>query len=262
MKKVLLKIEGMTCSACSNGLEKYLNKQKGIISATVNLVMNNASVEYDENEINIKKIEEYIKKAGFKSLGIDDLNKEEKENSKSKIECILLGILLLIAIYLSVTNMFPLNKVLTLDKMKSPLLFASTLFLLATFALIIARDILKNGYKNLIHKTPNMDTLVALGALCSYIYSIFNTYMISVGKHEYVSKLYFESVIMIICFVKIGKYIESKNKDKSKEALKELMTITPKEATLIVNEEEKNVTIDEIKIGDKIICKPGRKNFC
>lgn len=84
MKKVLLKIEGMICSACSNGLEKYLKKQTGIINACVNLVMNNASIEYEENSINIKKIEEYIKRAGFKSLGIDDLRFLRKRKQKRK----------------------------------------------------------------------------------------------------------------------------------------------------------------------------------
>ena len=84
MKKVLLKIDGMTCSACSSGLEKYLNKQDGIISATVNLVMNNASVEYDEKKLDIPQIEKFIQKAGFESLGIDNLQKEEKKKSREK----------------------------------------------------------------------------------------------------------------------------------------------------------------------------------
>ena len=84
MKKVLLKIGGMTCSACSSGLEKYLNKQEGVISASVNLVMNNANIQYDENKLDISSIEKFIKKAGFESLGIDNLKKEvKKEKNKS-----------------------------------------------------------------------------------------------------------------------------------------------------------------------------------
>ena len=84
MKKVLLKIDGMTCSACSSGLEKYLNKQDGIINATVNLVMNNASVEYDENKLDISQIEKFVQKAGFESLGIDNFQKKEKKKSREK----------------------------------------------------------------------------------------------------------------------------------------------------------------------------------
>ena len=83
-EKVLLKIEGMTCSACSSGLEKYLNKQEGIKTASVNLIMNNASIEYDETEINLEQVEKYIEKAGFSSLGIDKLENEEKKKNKRK----------------------------------------------------------------------------------------------------------------------------------------------------------------------------------
>lgn len=85
MKKVLLKIDGMTCSACSNGLEKFLNKQEGIKQASVNLVMNNASIEYDEKLLNIPQIEKFVEKAGFESLGIDKLEKEKKKVSNENI---------------------------------------------------------------------------------------------------------------------------------------------------------------------------------
>lgn len=259
MKKVILKIEGMTCSACSNGLEKYLNKQVGVKNAVVNLIMNNASVEYEEDKIDIKKIEEYIKKAGFKSLGIDDLKVEEKKGKKEKNNVILIGIIFVLTMYISMTNMLGLSQISILNMHQNPVLFSVTLFLLATIVLVLAGDILKNGYKNLIHGTPNMDTLVALGLLSSYIYSVYNTYMVLRGGAMYAHNLYFEAVVMIVFFVKLGKQIETRNKDKSKEALKGLVTITPQNATLIIDEKEKVVTIDEIKKGDRIICKPGEK---
>ena len=259
MKKVILKIEGMTCSACSNGLEKYLNKQVGVKNAVVNLIMNNASIEYEEDKIDIKKIEEYIKKAGFKSLGIDDLKVEEKKGKKEKNNVILIGIIFVLTMYISMTNMLGLSQISILNMHQNPFLFSVTLFLFATIVLFLARDILKNGYKNLIHGTPNMDTLVALGLLSSYIYSVYNTYMVLRGGAMYAHNLYFEAVVMIVFFVKLGKQIETRNKDKSKEALKGLVTITPQNATLIIDEKEKVVTIDEIKKGDRIICKPGEK---
>lgn len=259
MKKVILKIEGMTCSACSNGLEKYLNKQVGVKNAVVNLIMNNASIEYEEDKIDIKKIEEYIKKAGFKSLGIDDLKVEEKKGKKEKNNVILIGIIFVLTMYISMTNMLGLSQISILNMHQNPVLFSVTLFLLATIVLVLAGDILKNGYKNLIHGTPNMDTLVALGLLSSYIYSVYNTYMVLRGGAMYAHNLYFEAVVMIVFFVKLGKQIETRNKDKSKEALKGLVTITPQNATLIIDEKEKVVTIDEIKKGDRIICKPGEK---
>lgn len=249
----------MTCSACSNGLEKYLNKQVGVKNAVVNLIMNNASIEYEEDKIDIKKIEEYIKKAGFKSLGIDDLKGEEKKGKKEKNNVILIGIIFVLTMYISMTNMLGLSQISILNMHQNPVLFSVILFLLATIVLFLARDILKNGYKNLIHGTPNMDTLVALGLLSSYIYSVYNTYMVLRGGAMYAHNLYFEAVVMIVFFVKLGKQIEIRNKDKSKETLKGLVTITPQNATLIIDEKEKVVTIDEIKKGDRIICKPGEK---
>ena len=92
MKKVLLKIGGMTCSACSSGLEKYLNKQDGVVRANVNLVMNNASIEYDDKKLSLKDIEKFVDKAGFESLGIDNLKKEERKKSGEKINLILTSI--------------------------------------------------------------------------------------------------------------------------------------------------------------------------
>ena len=123
----------------------------------------------------------------------------------------------------------------------------------------MGRDILKNGYKNLIHKTPNMDTLVGLGVLSSILYSIYGTYMIINGHHEYTHTLYYESAVIILFFIKIGKYVENRNKDKTKEAIQELMMITPKHATVLKDGKEKQVTIDEISKGDIVICKPGEK---
>ena len=100
MKKVLLKIDGMTCSACSSGLEKYLNKQDGIINASVNLVMNNASIEYDENKLDIEQIEKFVEKAGFESLGIDKLEKEEKKKSRGKYKLWIFTAIAILTLYI------------------------------------------------------------------------------------------------------------------------------------------------------------------
>jgi copper-(or silver)-translocating P-type ATPase len=118
---------------------------------------------------------------------------------------------------------------------------------------------LKNGYKNLIHKTPNMDTLVMIGVLASFIYSIYGTIQILKGNAQYVENLYYESAAIVIFFIEIGRYIENKNRDKTKEALKQLMTITPNNATILKDGQEVKVTLDEIKKGDIVICKPGEK---
>lgn len=259
MKKVLLKICGMTCSACSSGLEKFLNRQEGIESASVNLVMNNANIQYDEQKLNIEQIEKFVEKAGFESLGIDNLQKEEKKQNNQKYKLISLGILAVITLYISMGHMIGLPAIPYLDMHKNPISYSIALLILTVITCVFGWDILKNGYKNLIHKSPNMDTLVGLGVLSSIIYSLYGTFMILKGNYEYVNNLYYESAVIIIFFIKIGKYIENRNKDKTKEAISQLMMITPKHATVIRDGKEVQVTIDEIKEGDIVICKPGEK---
>ena len=259
MKKVLLKIDGMTCSACSSGLEKYLNKQYGIINATVNLVMNNASVEYDENKLDIPQIEKFVQKAGFESLGIDNFQKEEKKKSREKYKLWGFTAIAILTLYIAMGHMVGLPEFPFLSMHSYPINYTIALLILSIISIIMGWDILKNGYKNLIHKTANMDTLVGLGVLSSFLYSIYGTYMIFTGHHDYVENLYFESVVIILFFIHIGRYVEARNKDKTKEAIQSLMMITPNKATILKNGKEKQVTLDEIVKGDIVICRPGEK---
>ena len=259
MKKVLLKIDGMTCSACSSGLEKYLNKQDGIKTAVVNLVMNNANIEYDEKKLTLEQVEKFVEKAGFTSLGIDNFEKEEKKKSNEKYKLMGISVISILILYISMAHMVKLPVIPYLDMMHNPVNYAIALLILTTIVILFGKDIIKNGYKNLIHKTPNMDTLVMIGVLASYVYSIYGTIRILQGHTMYVEKLYYESAAIVIFFIKIGKFVENKNKDKTKEALQELMTITPNNATIIREEKEVDVTLDEIQKGDIVICKPGEK---
>jgi len=259
MKKVLLKIDGMTCSACSSGLEKFLNKQDGIETASVNLIMNNASIKYDDSKLTLEQVEKFVDKAGFTSLGIDNLEKEEKKKSNEKYRLIGISIISILILYISMSHMVGLPVIPFLNMMTHPINYAISLLVLTIIVLWMGRDILKNGYKNLIHKTPNMDTLVMIGVLASFIYSIYGTIRICNGNVMYVKSLYYESAAIVIFFIKIGKYVESKNKDKTKEALQQLMSITPNHATIIRNGKEETVTLDEIQKGDIVICKPGEK---
>ena len=259
MKKVVLLIDGMTCSACSNGLEKYLNKQQGIKQSTVNLIMNTASIEYDEKVLKLADLDKFVEKAGFKSLGIYNLKKENKKNNVEKYKLIITSILSLLDIYIAMSQMMSLPIIPFLNMKQYPLNYSICLFLLTTIVLILNKKILKNGIKNLIHKTPNMDTLVTIGSVTGFLYSVYGTIMIIKGQNSYVENLYYESSAMVVFFIKIGKYIENKNKDKTKEALQKLVTITPKNAVIIRENKEYIVTIDEIKKGDIVICKPGEK---
>ena len=130
MKKIILAIDGMTCSACSNGLEKYLNKQKGISSASVNLVMSNALIEYNEKLLNQEKIEEFVKQAGFKSLGLYKDIEQKDNRKKEKIKFIIFTILAIILMYISMGHMIGLPSLERLDMHKNPLIYTLVLFVL------------------------------------------------------------------------------------------------------------------------------------
>lgn len=257
MQKVILNIKGMSCSACSNSLEKYLNKQNGIINATVNLVLSQASIEYNDN-LSIEDLNKFISDAGFESLGIYDETKINKTNKSNKI-IIPITFLTILVIYISMSHMLSLPSIPYLDMMKNPINYTISLLILTIPYLIYGFDIIKNGYKNLIHSHPNMDTLVFIGVLSSLIYSIYNTILLLKGNTSLVDSLYYESCIVVIYFIKLGRQIETKNKEKTLDAIKELVTITPSYALLKVGNEVKEVTIDEIKENDILVCKPGMK---
>ena len=254
MKKVVLNIEGMTCSACSNGLEKYLNKQEGVISASVNLVMATAFIEYEDN-LSIKDLNRFVKEAGFKSLG----EKKEEKKSNELTKLIIFSILGIILMYISMGQMINLPTPKILNMMESPRVYAITLMILSLLFIFYGFDIIKNGIKNIVHKMPNMDCLVGVGVIVNFVYSLWNTIQVFMGNTSLVHHLYFESSAIIILFVKIGRYIDKKNKDKAVDTIKNLVTITPKNGTILKDGKEVQVTINEIQKGDTIISKPGEK---
>ena len=205
MKTIIL-IGGMSCSACSNGIEKYLNKQNGIFDAKVNLVMANATITYDEKILDIPKIEKYIEKSGYKSLGLFKNFNVEKKKKSEKLLFILFSILAIILMYIYMEHMINLQLPEILEPHKSSKIYSTTLFILTIPFLIYGFDILKSGYNNLIHKMPNMDTLVSIGVITGLIYSIYNMYHIVFNNnHHLVMNLYFESSAIIIYFVKLRK---------------------------------------------------------
>ncbi len=261
MKKITLSIEGMTCSACSNGLEKYLNKQDGVKEASVNLVLNSATILYDDKLLKQEDLDRFVKEAGFKSLGPYKFELEEKESKKEKIRLILLSTIAIITLYISMAHMWKLPEIQILSMKENPFNYAIALLILSSIILIFGFNIIKNGFKNIIHRTPNMDSLVSVAVFASYIFSIVKTAQIArdVNVIENVESLYFEAVAIVIFFVEIGKYIENKNKNKTKEALKKLVTITPQSALLFKDGEAVEVTIDEVKKDDILVCKPGSK---
>ena len=259
MKKIILSIDGMTCSACSNGLEKYLNKQEGIIVAGVNLVMANATIEYDEKKLNIAQIEEFVKKAGFKSLGEFKEIKTENKSKKEKVKFIIFTLLAMLLMYISMGHMINLPTLPYLNPHDNTTNYMVSLLILTILFIIYGFDIIRNGYKNLIHKTPNMDTLVGIGVITSFLYSLYSMYLVFWGNHHLVMNLYFESAAIVIYFVKLGRYIDVISKDKTREAIQKLVKITPNKAVIKKDGILKEVTLDEIHKGDIVVAKAGEK---
>ena len=254
MKKVILNIEGMTCSACSNGLEKFLSKQDGIISVSVNLVMATALIEYDE-KLTVKDLNRFVKEAGFKSLG----EKKEKNNNANFVILIVFSILGIILMYISMGQMFNLPIPNILNMVQNPKIYAISLMLLSLLFIFYGFDIIKNGFKNIVHKMPNMDSLVGVGVIVNFVYSLWNTVQVFMGNTNLVHHLYFESSAIIILFVKVGRFIDKKNKDKAVDTIKNLVTITPKKGTILKDNKEIEVNINEIEKGDIVVSKPGEK---
>ncbi len=256
MKKKILNIEGMTCSACSNGLEKYLNKQNGINMASVNLVMAEALIEYDETKLKDDDLDRFVKEAGFKSLGEKRAN---GNNKYSLLFIIMFAILSLFLMYISMGMMINLPIPHFVDKMHNPKIYTTVQIVVTLLFITWGFDIIKNGIKNIIHKMPNMDSLVGVGVIVNFLYSLYNAILIYKGETSLVSNLYFESSAMIILFIKIGRYIDKRNKAKAVDTIKNLVTITPKMGTILKDGKLQNVTINEIQKDDIVVCKPGEK---
>ena len=248
MKKIILKIDGMTCTSCSNSLEKHLRKQEGIINANVNLVLEEAYIEYEDN-LTLETLDKYVAKSGFKSLGVP---KNTKEKS-GLIPLIIFSILAVCILSFSVIFMTALKKE------DYPLFFTITSFAVILPFLVYGFDIFKSGIKGFIHLSPNMHSLVTLGVFTSFIYSFIEMILILKGYTGYVKTIYFESCAIVIYFIKLGRFIDHKGKVKTKKALTELMEITPSKAILLKDGIEKEIDIDEVKVDDILVLKPGMK---
>ena len=255
MKKVELKVEGMTCSACSNGLEKYLLKQNGVLACNVNLILGMVTVEYEN--LRVLDIEKYISEAGFTSLGEYQFTDDSLLYKRRKRNLLFFGLSLIFFMYLSMGQMLGLPSLFSYYEYS---FIYTTILILITFLFIIyGFDVLKSGIKNLMHFMPNMDTLVTFSVFFSFIYSIYGVVHIYLGDLSFIHQLYFESVCMVIYFVKVGRYIENVSKSNTTSAIKNLVTITPKMARIKKGDVLVDVTIDEVKEGDLLVVRPNEK---
>ena len=266
---VTIPIGGMTCAACAQRIEKVLNKLEGVTRAGVNLATEKAMVEYDPQVIRLSGIKQAIEKIGYKALDVEKKTAVDEDKLRKQKEIRTLWIKFTISaafglplLYFAMAPMvswWPFPIPMYFDPMMFPLRYAFLQIFLVTPIVIAGYRFYTVGFKALIQRSPNMDTLVAIGTLAAVIFSAYNTYRIASGDFDAVMGLYYETAGVIIALILLGKSFEAVSKGKTSEAIKKLMGLAPKTAIVLQEGKEIEVPIDEVEIGDLIIVKPGEK---
>lgn len=263
-------VTGMSCASCVARVEKAVNKVDGVTSCSVNLLTNSMSVDGDVKSSDVISA---VEKAGYGASLKGNSSKENKSNDeplkdtetpKLKKRLFSSLVFLLLLMYISMGHMmwgFPLPSILANNHIAMGLIQ----LLLTGIIMVINQKFFISGFKALIHRSPNMDTLVALGAGASFIYSVYALFAMTNAQvnndmslvMKYMDEFYFESAGMILTLITLGKMLESYSKGKTTNAIKGLMNLAPKKATILVDNAEKVVPIEEVKIDDIFVVKPG-----
>ena len=282
MKKEKYDVTGMTCSACSSRVEKCVSKLEGIDKVSVNLLTNSMQVEYDENVLNERQIVDAVVKAGYgarsqvadtnvssadsaakKTEPLGNVMEEQLKNMKMRL-MVSFGFLIPL-MYVSMGHMVGLPLPGFLSGVENGVSFAFTQLLLCIPVLIVNRKYFTKGFQTLFHLAPNMDSLIAIGSAASLLYGIFAIYRMSYGLghgdmelvHRYYHDLYFESAAMILALITVGKYLETRSKGKTSEAITKLMDLAPKTAIVERDGTEYEIPVEQVQTGDIVVVRPG-----
>ena len=263
-------VRGMTCSACVANVTKAVEKLDGVSGANVNLMTNSMKVNFDENIVNDEKIIGAVEKIGYGASPAGEKTKSEDrpvdDREKAlKHRLISSSIFMLILMYIAMGHMVHLPTPGIFHGREGAVIFAFSQFLLALPVVYINRDFYISGFKGLKNRAPNMDSLVAIGSLAALVYGIFAIYMMAYGFGQgdmelvdaYRHNLYFESSAMILTLITVGKYLEEKSKNKTRSSLANLMDLAPKMATVIEDGKEVVKNIEDVRVGDILLVRPG-----
>jgi len=286
MKNEKYIITGMSCSACSSRVEKCASALTGVGKASVNLLTNSMQITYDEKVISSGAIIKAIEKEGYgASLSGTKVNvggeKEKPKNlvaeeiKKMKFRLLWSFIFLFPMMYVSMHGMLshifgiplPEFMIKIFGGSENAITFAFAQFLLVLPIVYLNRTYYKVGFTTLLHRAPNMDSLIAVGSGAAITYGVFAIFRIGYGLghgdmtlvNQYRADLYFESAGMILTLITVGKFLESKSKGKTSEAIEKLMDMAPKEATVERNGQEVVLSIEELAVGDIVLTKPGER---
>jgi Cu+-exporting ATPase len=268
-KEVTIPIAGMTCASCSQAVERALSKLAGIETASVNLATEKAAIKYNPEKIRLSEIKQAINKAGYQALEIDNKDKVDEDKLRKEKEIKILWTKFIVSAIFSIPLLYiAMGPMVSwwnapipgwLEPMQFPLTYALTEILLVIPAIIAGYRFYTVGYKALWHRSPNMDSLIAIGTTAAVLYSLYSTWRISIGYFEYVDDLYFETAGVIITLILLGKSLEAVSKGRTSEAIKKLMGLAPKTAVVIQDNKEIEIPIEEVEVGDIIVVKPGEK---
>ena len=267
------KVTGMTCSACSSRVEKCVEKLDGVNTVSVNLLTNSMQVDFDENKLTEEKIADSVIQAGY-GMEISTGKSEKKEEKEDIVEkniesmkkrTIWSFIFLIPLMYVAMGHMAGLPQPSFLSGDVNAVSFALTQLLLCVPVLYINRAYFERGFRSLIHGAPNMDTLISVGSGASLIYGIFAIYRMGYGLgtqnmelvHRYLHDLYFESAVMILALINIGKYLEARSNGKTSEAIQKLIDLAPKTALVERNGQVLEIAAEDVLQGDILQVKPG-----
>ncbi len=266
---VTIPIGDMTCAACAQRVEKAIRKLEGVVSVSVNFATEKATVSYDPQQVRLSAIRGAIEKAGYKALEVkktaasdEDRARKQKEIRTLWTKFIVSAVFSLPLLYIAMVPMITIVRLPFpggLDPMKYPLIYALIELLLVLPVIGVGYKFYTNGFKALVQRSPNMDSLIAIGTTAAFLYSVYNVWQIATGGFGAVESLYFETAGVIITLILLGKSLEAVSKGRTSEAIKKLMGLAPKTAIIIENGEEKEIPIDEVEVGDVIVVKPGAK---
>ncbi|MBT8720094.1 copper-translocating P-type ATPase [Brachyspira hyodysenteriae] len=262
--KMTLKIGGMHCAACSRAVERALKKTEGIEDANVNIATEKAVFNYDDKKLKYDDIVNVVVKAGYQVLGKeeDPAVVKAREIKDQKIRLIVSAIFSIPLFYISMAPMvsfikFPIPSFLVHHI--NPQVFSIVAIFLCVPVMISGYKFYTLGFPALFRGSPNMDSLVAIGTTAAFTYSIYSTVLAFMGLNPHGENLYYESAAVIITLVQFGKYLEARSKGKTGEAIKKLMGLQPKTATIIKDGEEKEIKIADVKVDDIVLVRPGEK---
>ena len=264
-------VTGMTCSACSAHVEKSVKKLNGVKSVNVNLLQNNMHVDFDETAVSVDDIINAVASGGY-GASVAGKKQEKKDNkidneiSNMKFRVIVSLVCLVPLMYISMGHMWGWPFLSVFHGAENGITFALTQMLLTLPIMYVNRKYYITGFKTLFHGAPNMDSLIAIGSGAAFTYGIIAIYCIGYGlghgdkefAHSYMMNLYFESAAMILALITLGKFLESRAKGKTSQAIEKLIDLSPKTAVVIRDGKEVTVSVDDVQIGEIVVVKAGQ----